>query len=168
MVPHEPYIYDARCGHREPYWPITDGGAEAARVRAAYTSQIQCLNAKLLYLLTALRARSPTEPIILLQGDHGHGRLGRHLPAFEVADEESRSERASVFAAYAFPGVSTDSLPEDITPVNALRFVLREYFGDTLAPLEDITYWSSDRYPYRFVRMPADPPSGAHSSARPK
>src|SRR6266545_570257 len=35
-VPHEPYIYDAKCGHRDPYIPERDDGPEAAQVKAAY------------------------------------------------------------------------------------------------------------------------------------
>jgi hypothetical protein len=46
-------------------------------------------------------------------------------------------ERMSVFSAYLLPGVPSGVVRDSVTPVNALRLVLRHYFGADLPPLED-------------------------------
>jgi hypothetical protein len=153
-VPHEPYLFRADCSVREPYWPERDDGPEGAAVKAAYTEQITCLNRKLIDLVDAIRARSTVPPIILIQADHGHGRLGRDLPALQGLPPEKVAERLSVFAAYHFPGLPADSISDHITPVNAVRLMLREYFDTPLQPVPDVSYWSSADRPYLFTRMP--------------
>jgi hypothetical protein len=153
VIPHEPYMYWADCRHRRPYWPARDDGVDALKVKAAYVEQIRCLNRKLERLVEVLQAGSRTPPVIVLQSDHGHGRFGRSLPDYSAATPEQREERASVFSAYALPGVRTSGFSDSITPINAMRFILREYFGAPLPPVEDLTYWSSKREPYRYVRF---------------
>jgi hypothetical protein len=152
-LPHEPYIYRPDCEHRVPYWPLRDDGAENAKVKAAYVDQIVCLNRKLMTLVDSLQQRSRIPPVILLQADHGHGRLGRDLPGLERATADQIADRISVFGAYALPGVSTDSFSDSITPVNVVRLVLRHYLRADLPPLQDATYWSAHDRPYRFVRV---------------
>jgi hypothetical protein len=159
MVPHEPFIYEKDCAHRTPYWPPTDRETMSPWVKKAYTDQVQCVNQKLLRLVTVLQERSSNPPVILLQADHGHGRLGRVIPPYENVSPEQRAERASVFAAYLLPGAPPDALPDDVTPINAMRFVFRHFFDQDLPPLEDVTYWSSAAQPYRLVRLPHLPTS---------
>jgi hypothetical protein len=153
LVPHEPYIYTQDCHHRPPYWPKRDDGAQAVRVRQEYLDQIRCINTKLLQAIDSIQARSPMPPVILLQADHGHGRLGRDLPGLEGARPQVIAERTSVFAAYALPGIPADSVPQTISPVNATRLVLRSYFGAALPPLPEQTFWSSTFHPYQFTRV---------------
>ncbi|HEU5041747.1 MAG TPA: sulfatase-like hydrolase/transferase, partial [Gemmatimonadales bacterium] len=153
MSPHEPFIYDADCNHRRPYLPGDESGAELERVKRAYVDQVRCVNQKLLRLVRTLQERSVSPPVILLQADHGHGRFGRHLPAYAHATTDQRAERASVFAAYALPGAPAAPLPDTVTPINAMRFVLRQYLGMKLPAVDDVTYWSSDDRPYDFVRL---------------
>jgi hypothetical protein len=151
-LPHEPYVYDEHCAHREPYWPLEDV-SDSVAVKEAYVAQIKCLNRKLLTLVDALRAKGRSAPVILLQSDHGHGRLGRLAGGLEEAAPWQVDERVSVFAAYSLPELEEDSVADDITPVNATRLVLRHYFGADLPPLEDATFWSAWARPYRFTRI---------------
>jgi hypothetical protein len=151
-LPHEPYVYDRTCAHREPYWPLDDS-VDTLAVKRAYVEQIECLNRKLLVLVDALRKRSSTPPVILLQSDHGHGRLGRIAPALDATAPWQVAERRAIFAAYALPGVSPDAVYDSISPVNATRLVLRHYFKADLPPRADVTYWSAWARPYRFTRL---------------
>lgn len=153
-VPHEPYIYRSDCSHRHPYWPSQDLGPEEPSVRSAYIEQIRCVNAKLSRLVTRLQARSKVPPIILIQGDHGHGLLGRDLPPLSKVAEWQVTDRGSAFAAYAVPGMPDTTLRGAVTPVNALRATLRFVFGAESPPLENATFWSSYDRPYRFARVP--------------
>jgi hypothetical protein len=152
-VPHEPYIYAADCQHRRPYWPLHDFGDEAPKVREAYRDQIRCVNRKLTELITRLQERSAIEPVIMIQGDHGHGLLGRNLPGISEAAEWQIADRVSAFAAYMVPGMLPSTLPDSITPINAMRAMLRYTFGADLPPVEDATYWSSYDRPYRLRRV---------------
>jgi hypothetical protein len=153
LVPHEPYIYRRDCQHRPPFWPNADQGSRAARVRQGYVDQIRCVNTKLLQVIDSIQAHARVPPVILLQADHGHGRLGRDLPALDQASPSAIRERMSVFAAYALPGVPAATVPDSISPVNAARLVLRSYFGAELPPLPDQTFWSSTVHPYQFRRI---------------
>ena len=128
LVPHEPYFYGPACEHRSPYWPERDD-LDPVRVRQDYLDQIQCVNQKVLAAVDApSRDRSVVPPIILLQGDHGHGRLGRELPDIGRASPAAIRERTSVFAAYLLPGLPPDSVAPGVTAVNVVRLILRHYF----------------------------------------
>jgi hypothetical protein len=152
-LPHEPYLYEADCRHRAPYWPDRDDGAEASRVRHAYVGQIECLNRKLRELVTTWQTRAPVPPVILMQGDHGHGMYGRRIPDIDSLTAEQVADRASVFAAYALPGAAQVVIPDSVTPVNAMRLMLNAVYGANLPALEDATYWSSYPEPYRMQRV---------------
>ncbi len=69
------------------------------------------------------------------------------MSAAQVAD------RTSVFAAYRVPGADPRALPDTVTPVNAIRFVLRTAFRADLPPLEDRTYWSPYAMPHRLTQV---------------
>jgi hypothetical protein len=151
-LPHEPYVYYRTCQHREPYWPLDDTN-DTLSVKRAYVEQIECLNRKLLGLVDAIRRRSGTPPVILLQADHGHGRLGRLAPGLDAVAPWQVAERRAVFAAYALPGVPVGEVSDSITPVNIIRVVLRHYFNVDLPNRPDVTYWSGWTRPYRYTRL---------------
>ena len=151
-LPHEPYVYDETCRHREPYWPLDDE-QDSLAVKTAYVAQIKCLNRKLLTLVDQLREHSRTPPVILLQADHGHGRLGRISPGLEQAAPWQIAERRAVFAAYALPGIVSAAVSDSISPVNITRLVLQHYFGASLPQLANLTFWSAWSRPYRFTRL---------------
>jgi hypothetical protein len=152
-LPHEPYLFDAQCRHARPYWPERDDGPETDRVKAAYAAQVQCLNRKLVRLVAAIDSGS-RPAIVVLQSDHGHGRLGRDIPPLADASPEQAAERVDIFAAYRLPGAPAGLIGDSIGPVNAMRAILRHYYGFDLPPLAEGTWWSSRDEPYRLVRLP--------------
>jgi hypothetical protein len=151
-LPHEPYVYRRSCAHRTPYWPLDDTGDTLA-LKRAYVEQIECLNRKLLALVDAIRRRSTGPPVILIQADHGHGRLGRIAPDLDAVAPWQVAERRAVFAAYALPGVPATEVSDSISPVNIVRLVLRHYFDANLPNRPDVTYWSAWTRPYRFTLL---------------
>lgn len=154
LLPHEPYLYRGDCSKRRPYWPEADIGVHAGSVRDAYAAQVQCTNRKLQALIEVIQREASVPPIILIQSDHGHARMGHPvLPLGAGLPQELVEERLSPFAAYALPGMSPDSLYSGITPVNVMRLMLRHYFGADLPPLEDASYWSTTRQPLAFTRV---------------
>lgn len=143
VLPHEPFLYRADCSHRDPYWPANAGMMGDEEATRGYLDQITCANRKLAALVGSILVRSPRPAVILLQSDHGHGRLGR-LPELRYVDRYRLEERMAAFAAYLLPGVADTAIGDSISPVNAMRFVLRQYFAADLPPLQDSSYWSSE------------------------
>jgi hypothetical protein len=155
LLPHEPYLYRSDCSHRPAFWPEVDTGMVASLVRDAYAEQVVCTNRKLQSLIVAIQQRAEVPPIILIQGDHGHGRMGHPVfPLSNLVPKELVDERLTPFAAYALPGLPAESLPEGITPVNVVRLVLRHYLNADLDPLPDRSYWSPTNQPFAFTLVP--------------
>jgi Sulfatase len=152
MVPHEPYMYGPDCEHLRPYWPATENAEHWPQIRFAYLNQIRCVNQKLLRLVDAIRVNASVPPVILIQSDHGHGRLGRQWPLLDETEPSQIAERFSVFAAYAIPNL-TAIVPDTITPVNALRLALGTALGADLPALPDRSYWSTVEHPYDFTPL---------------
>lgn len=158
LVPHEPYIFRADCSHREPFWPPTDIGAEEPLLRDAYLQQIACVNRMVERLVDRLIGTSSRPPIILLQGDHGHGRMivdvlgARHLALDEIPGEKL-DERLDAFAAYHLPGGGEALMTDSITPVNVIPAILNHYFDARIPLRENRAYWVDLQRLYRFVRV---------------
>jgi hypothetical protein len=152
-VPHEPYIFNADCSMRPPmlpsYYVVTDEAAE----KKAYLAQVTCLNRRLETIVASLLRNSPTPPIILLQSDHGHGRMPLYIPELDALTPDRIAERSDVFAAYHLPGVKAKIIADSISPVNVFRTVFRQYFQADLPPLPDMTFWSSGNNEFRFTRV---------------
>jgi hypothetical protein len=152
VLPHEPFLYRADCTHRDPYWPANAGKLGDEQANRGYLDQTNCVNRKLSELIDLILRRSRRPPVILLQSDHGHGRVGR-LPDLRYMDAYRLKERMAAFTAYLLPGLASDSVGDSITPVNAVRLVLRQYFGADLPSIEDVSYWSSEDRPLDFARI---------------
>lgn len=145
LVPHEPYLFEADCTARNPWWPSTDQGENFQLVGEAYVNQVTCLDRLLLEAVRSLIRRSKVSPVIVLQGDHGHGRIttdplrGLWLPADRITPDQ-KGERLGVFAAYRFPGADT-VIYADISPVNILPMVEASIFGGIMKLLPDSSFW---------------------------
>lgn len=157
LTPHEPYLFNADCSVREPWWPLTDQGAEFDRVSEAYAIQVACLDRLLLSTIRTILERSRVPPVILLQSDHGHGRItvnslqGVTLNDAEVSPEQI-GERLGVFAAYRFPGADA-LVPDDISPVNVIPLVLHSLFDEPLSLRPDRSFWSTYQNAFTFKEI---------------
>ncbi|HUF66770.1 MAG TPA: hypothetical protein VMM17_12415 [Gemmatimonadaceae bacterium] len=172
LAPHEPYLFDANCSAREPWWPLSDQGENFEPVGEAYADQVRCLAPLLLETVRTILDRSRLRPVIVLQSDHGHGRIAVDpLRGFTLSSDELSQEqlgdRLGVFAAYAFPGADT-VVREDISPVNVFPLVLRSLFADGPGQQPDRSYWSSYQAAFSFTELPPEltrPPSFAVPAA---
>jgi hypothetical protein len=159
MLPHGPFRFRSDCSSREPYWPGYDRQGEDIRVRSLYVEQLVCVNTKILALVDRILARSAEHPIILLQADHGYGRLPFGLtPTLDRATAGQVAERTDIFAAYHLPANGERRLYDTITPVNVFRIIFNHYFGEENSILPDLTYWSEWDRPYRFTRLERSSP----------
>jgi hypothetical protein len=161
LLPHEPYIFEADCTHREPYWPATDYVADQQPIRAAYLAQLQCLNRRLEQLVTELIAASAVPPIIILQSDHGHGMMalnplrGDQLPLAQLKPAQVR-ERTDIFAAYYLPHGGDAVIYDSITPINVLPAIFNHYFDAGIEAKEDAIFWARLHPPFEITRIRFD------------
>ena len=56
-------------------------------------------------------------------------------------------------AEYLLPGVPGGAIGDSVTPVNAIRLVLRHYFGADLPPLEHVAYRAQKDTPLQMTRI---------------
>jgi hypothetical protein len=152
-VPHEPYVFNADCSIRPPLWPSYSAVQDETPEKQAYVAQILCLNQRLKGIVERILQDSPIPPIILLQGDHGHGRMPLHIPDLDNVTPDRIAERAHIFAAYYLPGAGKGLVYDSISPVNVFRTVFRQYFQADLPPLPDKTYWSPGTNLFKFTRV---------------
>ncbi|MEX0691152.1 MAG: sulfatase-like hydrolase/transferase [Gemmatimonadales bacterium] len=158
LAPHEPYVFDANCRHRRPVWPRSDVGTQAELVRELYAAQVACVNRLVIQTVTSLIARSAVPPTIILQADHGHGRIaidpmrGITVP-LEALSREQVEERLDVFAAYRFPEARR-VVWNRVSPVNVLPMVLNSVLGVDLPVRRDRAFWSDFNHPLAVTEIP--------------
>ena len=158
LVPHPPFVIKA------------DGSCMSVktaknRTRAQnYIGQIKYANGQLLKTIDALQKRSGPKPIIILQADEGPWpkpfardeieKLGRDVSGgvdWRTVTPDQLREKMGILNAVYMPGLGPEVMPENSTPVNNFRTVLREYFGAPIARLEDRSFiFESNRRIYKF------------------
>ena len=80
---------------------------------------------------------------MILQGDHGTPTLlGGGGLSWKNINDDSIRERMTIFNAYYFPNLDSESLYDTITPVNSFRIVLNNYLNGNYELLEDKMYFS--------------------------
>ena len=151
LTPHPPFIFEADGAPTRPNrrFGLWDGTTymrydTPENYRREYKAQIRYITARLQETLDAILAHSP-QAIIVVQGDHGPG-SGTDWSTLKRTDVW---ERMSVLNAYHFPGGGDVLLYPEITPVNTFRVIFNHYFGMSLEMLEDTSYYSIYKYPYR-------------------
>jgi hypothetical protein len=152
-VPHEPYIFNADCSTRRLLWPSYFVVRDETLEKNAYVAQLTCVNQRLESIVDQILRDSRAPPVILLQSDHGHGRMMGGISDLRGVTADRLSERADIFAAYDLPGVDGAVIYDSITPVNVFRTVFRQYFKVELAHLPDETYWSPEAHPFKFTKV---------------
>ena len=155
LAPHPPFVLNADGGAVQASRPFDIGDGDDFRgdkgeYIQGYRGQVRYLARRLLGLVERLTEQAGPAPVIVMHGDHGPG-SGLHWNSASASDLR---ERMAIFAAYAFPGEPAGLAP-GITPINAARFLARRYLGLNMAPLEDVSYFSTKDNPYRFIQVAA-------------
>lgn len=134
IVPHPPYVFGPTGG---PVKPAEVGTTKTQEGASHYRDQVLYINSRMTEILPEIIGNSSTPPIILLQGDHGP----------TVAS--SPRSRMSNLSVYLLPGIDTPAYPT-ITPVNSFRIIFKEYFGQDLELLDDVSLYSDYTDPFNF------------------
>jgi hypothetical protein len=155
MAPHPPFVFGADGEAVEPDYLFSmvdadrlHGGNSAALPDyiARYRAQLAFLNAKILHALDSILGGSPEPPIIVLQGDHG----SRTYTDLDRPEASYFKENLAILNAYHLPGDGRSLVYPSISPVNTFRLIFKRYFGAELDLLEDGSFWTTWRRPYRF------------------
>ena len=158
LIPHLPFVVDRECR------PLTRGTRKGEG--ALYVGQVECVNRKVLELVTTLLRDSAVPPVILIQGDHGTKTLNFDKAASaEPIPLDAARERFGAFGAYHLPDHGAEAFGDSVTIVNVLGNVLRFYLGADLPRQPDDMYLSLGRTPFAFKRV--DPGWLAGSPAKP-
>jgi hypothetical protein len=153
MVPHPPFVFAATGMERmgQDRYSFSDGDhfpGSRGEYLAGYRAQATFVLRRVVELIERLAARSPRS-VIIVHSDHGSG-LGL------VNNDASRtdsSERFAIFSAY-YAGRRDATVPDDISPVNALRWALNAGLGAELPLLPNRSYVSDYIRPYQWREIP--------------
>jgi hypothetical protein len=144
VAPHPPFVFDVNGIATDQRYPfvIWDGdmfqGTHEDYIQG-YSDQVTFLNDFLLQWLKNLLGKSPSKPIIILQGDHGP----RSTMVWRSPSQDAMREATAILNAYYLPGVDKSVLYDEISPVNSFRVVLNSYFNADMNLLEDRTFFMS-------------------------
>jgi len=147
--PHPPYLFQ-EDGRMVKKVTLEMDGSEWLK-RERYLGQLKYINKLTREMVDNILARSETEPIIILQADHGSASLGRPHPPLNLADDQIKNtlmERMGILNAYYLPGGGSKALYTSITPVNSFRSIFNFYFGGDFPLLEDRNYYGDYDTPY--------------------
>lgn len=146
IAPHSPYVFDkdGRFLPREAVRPGT--------VKKVYVHQLTFVNKQVRALVDKLLSgpRS-SHPVILIQSDEGpYPGSPTRWPT--RPSQTTLLRKFEILNAFYLPGASYDGWPPQITPVNELRVVFREYFDPTLRLLPDRNFVFKDvEHLYQFT-----------------
>jgi len=151
VSPHPPFVFDAQGSPRNPEYRFTIADNRylilpPSRYEKSYLDQMLFVNTQILEVVDAILEKSPTPPIIIIQGDHGPGIF---------IDSQTSSppcfyERYSILNAYYLPGMDPGDISADITPVNTFRMIFNHYFSADLELLSNQQYFSSPESIHQF------------------
>ena len=144
VAPHPPFVFDANGIATDQRYPfvIWDGNMFQGTYEEyilGYSDQVTFLNNSLLMWLKDLLGKSPSKPIVILQGDHGP----RSTVVWRSPSKDAMREATAILNAYYLPGVDKSVFYDEISPVNTFRLVLNSYFNAGLDLLEDRTFFMS-------------------------
>jgi hypothetical protein len=112
-----------------------------------YLDQIIFINKKMEKIVSEILSKSKTEPVIIIQADHG--------PQITPGGETLRA-RMGILNAYHMPDKESSFLYESITPVNTFRLIFNQYLETNYVKLEDKSYFTHYSIPYKFVDVTDD------------
>ena len=137
VIPHPPFVFGPSGESVERAFTRDDEFSPEEYI-AGYTGQVTYVNHEMIGVLEQIVKETNGSAIIILQGDHGPGRL---------TDEA----RMAILNAYFFPDTGKAELYETITPVNSFRVILNAYFDQDLPLLEDVSRFSKYNLPYTYT-----------------
>jgi hypothetical protein len=149
MSPHPPYLFGPNGESLNS--EFLSIGAASWDNKSGYVNQVQFINKKIIETVDKILLESDLPPIIIIQGDHGTPtQLGGGGLSWNNINDDSITERMSIFNAYYFPNTNSTIIYDGITPVNSFRLMLNNYFNGNYDLLEDKMYFSTYQDQFTF------------------
>ena len=147
LAPHDPFVFGPSGEYVERTTPFTlnndDEYSSWDKYSEGYVGQVEYLNQRFKEIILKVLAVSDSDPIIILQGDHGVPRLTEN------------QEKVAILNALKIPNAEEYFYPM-VSPVNTFRIVLSTIFHSDIPLLQDSSMVStSDEDPYNFEELPA-------------
>jgi hypothetical protein len=147
LAPHPPFVFGPNGEYVERTTPFTLDNDEEYyawdKFSEGYVDQLKYINQRLKDVILEITASSKSEPIIILQGDHGVPRLTENL------------ENTAILNALKIPNAEEYFYPT-VTPVNTFRIVFSTIFQIDLPLLQDSSMLSKSRNdPFNFQVFPS-------------
>ncbi len=168
LLPHPPFVFDGKGGFNVSgnldEFSYKDGsynghshlyeGGWNDYYKEGYARQVLAANHFLTdFIDTALAQPSDRPKIIIIQGDHG-SRLKKNFDSLEKSDQ---AEIFGIINAVYFSDGRYEGFHPDISPVNTVRMVANRYFGASLPMLDNHSWFSPWRRPYKFTEVGKSP-----------
>jgi hypothetical protein len=160
LAPHPPFVFDRQGAdlRQEHSFELYDGNHYLGRASRSdyvngYRGQVEFISGEIQRAIEAILAASSTQPLIVVQGDHGPG-LGFDHDRLERTD---LVERMSILNAILVPNPSLRrAISDKSTPINTWRLILADLFSDSpdaqaYAPLPDRSFYTREARPYEFI-----------------
>jgi len=135
-IPHPPYVFNADGSLIEnpPPLPWLEPLPWDDYVKY-YAGQTEYISSTVLPIIAEIVQDAETDPIIVLQGDHGGDSINR----------------LGILNAYYVPAAVDQQLYPNISPVNSFRIIFNEVYGADYAILPDESYLSTQQEIYNFT-----------------
>jgi hypothetical protein len=132
VCPHFPYDFGL---NGEPVNHINS--------KESYLKQLIFTNKKIMAMVDRILEASDSQPIIILQSDHGPTTpYLKTNPRKPDNDDQFKRDRMRNFNAYLLPEKGNKTLYQTISPVNTFRVIFNLYFNADYKILEDKSYFS--------------------------
>lgn len=157
-VGHPPFLFNEEGKFTPPksYEASRDGNtfmSKSENREGLYTEgligQTTYLNSKVLRLVKQLQLSTVRPTVIILQGDHGPGKLYHQTDVTKT----DLHDRFSILNAVYMPKSYVTSFPEDLTPVNTWRYILNAVFKTHLPVLPNRQFYSGVDTPCEFIEV---------------
>jgi len=125
IIPHKPYIFNEE-GLISDLNLYNEQFEQGEKGMMGYINNVRFINKEITLAVEKILEHSITEPIIIIQSDHG----------------SKFYDRSMTFSAIDFPDGGERGLYESLTPVNTFRLVFNQYFDAALPLLPDQSYRS--------------------------
>jgi len=140
--PHPPFIFD-RDGNMPDNPGTYNSPLEGLDFDVKYIDSIDYINGRIDSVVDDILNSSPSEPIIIIQADHG--------PPHFTEIHGARAKMA-ILNAYYLPEYCRSELYPSISPVNSFRTVFNSCLGTNFELLPDESYWDTDEPPIDFTQ----------------
>lgn len=136
LAPHPPFVFD-RNGE-----PLRTREARKRTKNENYLNQLIFTNEKVKEMVDIILAKSNTPPVIILQSDEGPYISDEYEGDTIWAEVEPQAlkDHMRILNAYHLPGLGSNYLYPEISPVNSFRVIFNAYFDAGFDILEDESY----------------------------